>query len=206
MCHRTRLFPGLVLFTALVFASELPVRGELVLFDDEASFVEAFEGMDLELDEFSDLDNGYYANSIGRWIDEPTEYSLASTSIVGLSIEFSQVRTVLPKSMISFQSDSTTVRAIGATFGITDFSGNPIKGQIRILLQDGRSYTWDVADGSSFVGVIGVDESVTSLIVGAATNAPLVIAEGVLIGAVPSPAAWPLVLLSMVGVSRRRRS
>ncbi len=107
--------------------------------------------------------------------------------------------------MISLQSNTQLLTAIGATFGITDFSGNPITGQIRILLQDGQSFTWDVEDGSTFVGVIGVDESVTSLTVGAVANAPLVTVTGVLIGAVPSPAAWPLVLLPVLSLSSRRR-
>jgi len=205
MRHWTRSFPGLILFAVLVFGLVLPAQGDLVLFDDELSFTEAVEGIDLELDDFSDLIEGYYADPIRRWVSDPSEYSMASTSIVGLSAISSQVTTVLPKSMISLQSETGLLRAMGGTFSITDFTGSPITGQIRILLQDGQSFTWDVQDGSTFVGVIGIDDSVTSLTVGAATNAPLVTVTGVLIGAVPSPAAWPLVLMPLAGLSRRRR-
>lgn len=198
-------FPGLILFAALIFGLARPAHGALVLFDDELSFTEAIEGIDLELDDFSDLIEGYYADPIRRWVSDPSEYSLSSTSVVGLSAISTQVMTVLPKSMISLQSETGLLEAMGATFSITDFSGNPITGQIRILLQDGESFVWDVEGGSTFVGVVGIDEAVTSLTVGAAANAPLVTVTGVLIGAVPSPAAWPLVLLPMAGLSRRRR-
>ncbi|MBG84987.1 MAG: hypothetical protein CMJ40_10655 [Phycisphaerae bacterium] len=205
MRHWTRSFPGLALLAVLTMGLVPPAEGALLLFDDELAFTEAIEGFDLELDEFTDLIDGYYASPIRRWVDDPSEYSLSSTSVVGLSAMSSQVTTVLPKSMISLQSETGLFRAMGANFGITDFMGTPITGQIRIQLQDGESFTWDVEDGSTFVGVVGVEEPVLSLTVGAVANAPLVTVGGVLIAAVPSPAAWPLVLLPVAGLSRRRR-
>lgn len=208
MSHRTRSFPSLCLLAFLMLGFALPARGEIILFDDQADFLEALESLgsvDLELDEFSDLIDGYYADSIRRWVDDPSEYTISSTSIVGLSLGFDQITTVLPKSMISLESASQPFKAIGATFSITDFNGNPITSQMRIVLQDGESITLDVEGGSTFVGVIGSDEPILSLTVGAAANAPLVTVAGVLIANVPSPAAWPLVLLPIAGRSRRRR-
>lgn len=208
MFHRTRSCTSLCLLAFLMLGFALPARGEIILFDDRNDFLEALESLesvDLELDEFSDLIDGYYADSIRRWVDDPSEYTISSTSIVGLSVGFDQITTVLPKSMISLASASTPFKAIGADFTITDFSGNPLTSQLRIVLQDGQSITWDVDGGATFVGVIGSDEPILSLTVGAAANAPLVTVAGVLIANVPSPAAWSLILLPMMGVSRRRR-
>ncbi|GEM_PF-3351383 len=206
MLRWIRSSSSLCLLAFMAFGLVLPARGDFILFDDERSFLDALGGADLELDEFSDLVDGYYADPIRRWVDDPSEYTISSTSIVGLSAGLGQVTTVLPKSMISLESSSQSFRAMGANFAITDFAGNPITGQMRILLQDGESVTWNIEGGETFVGVIGVDESVMSLTVGAATNAPLVTATGVLIASVPAPAAWPLVLLPVVGISRRRRA
>ncbi len=76
MHHWKRSFPGLILFVVLVFGLVLQAHGELMLFDDELTFSEAIEGIDLELDEFSDLIEGYYAEPIRRWVNDPSEYSL----------------------------------------------------------------------------------------------------------------------------------
>ena len=79
MSHRTRSFPSLCLLAFLMLGFALPARGEIILFDDQADFLEALESLgsvDLELDEFSDLIDGYYADSIRRWVDDPNEYTI----------------------------------------------------------------------------------------------------------------------------------
>lgn len=206
MCSRIRLLLSISVLVVTPLLWARPAWGTLVLFDDEQEFMDALVDIQLEIDEFEDLLEGYYSNPIRRWVSNPEAYSIGSTSIVGLNVEFDQVTTVLPKSMISLQAEPGPFRAIGATFGITDINGNPISGEMRILLQDGESYIWDVMGGTTFVGVIGLDEPVTSLTVGAAANAPLVNISTVIISDIPSPAAWALLFLPMaMSFPRTRR-
>ncbi|MAT80647.1 MAG: hypothetical protein CMJ29_03250 [Phycisphaerae bacterium] len=181
------------------------VRSEaaLIVYDDRDAFIQALQGQQVNSDNFENLENGYYADPILRGEGTDFEYSLSSSSIVGLMAEDLLISTTLPKSVIQLASDSA--QAIGGEFTLTDFEGHPIHGDMRITLQDGTIITRSVTGSSVFIGVIGVGESVTSLSVGAAANAPL-LTVGSMVIAVPAAGTLPLLCLPMFCCGRSRRS
>ncbi|MEE2908070.1 MAG: hypothetical protein VX527_09605 [Planctomycetota bacterium] len=191
-----------LLLLCLVLFPVTPAQAEIILYDDRETFMEALFSQQAYLDNFENLANGYYADPIVRSPDTEFEYSLASSSIVGLMAEDLLVSTILPKSIIQLAANA--VQAIGGEFGLTDFEGTPIGGDLRITLQDGSVITRSISDSTVFIGVIGVGEDVTSLMVGAAANAPLVTVASIVV-AVPGPGALPVMLLTTLLIGRSRK-
>ena len=187
----------------LLLITFAPAQGELVLYEDREAFMEAILDQQVLLDNFENLENGYYADPIVRSEGTDFEYSLSSSSIVGLMAQDLLISTTLPKSVIELATGA--VQAIGGEFTLTDYEGLPIAGHLRITLQDGTVVTRSISDSTVFIGVLGVGESVTSLSVGATANAPLVTVGSMVIAA-PAAGVLPMAFIPVFFFSRVRRS
>ncbi|MCH2132881.1 MAG: hypothetical protein MK116_03930 [Phycisphaerales bacterium] len=205
MRRSTVLAQFLLIMTVLFLAFARPADAALLLFDDRDLFLQAVAEQPWIEDDFNGLDDGYDANPIFRFMETSFEYSLASSSPVGLMVLGDLISTVLPKSEIQFESQSGEIVALGGDFGLTDYNGVTTPGVLQIGLPDGSTISRAIDGVASFVGIVGVGETISSLSIGAEANLQLVTATSIVVAATPAPGALALFCLLPVGLRGSRR-
>ena len=203
--HIGNRIPQFLLVTLLLLGTALSAEGGLIIYTDRNEFMAALNDVEIMEDDFSDLEGEYYGNPIIRAEGTQFEYMLESTSIVGLLSIGDLISTLYPNSAIQISAGDSALRAIGGEFGLVDYNGVSDPGVLEIGLQDGSSYAFELNEGVMFFGVIGEVESITSLTVASASKTSLVTATAMVIGAIPAPSPLPLLILGVLGTTRRRR-
>ena len=184
-----------------------PSNAGLIIFTDKAAFLAGLSTDNIEVDLFSDLPNGYYANPIERSMGTPFGYTIAPSTGTGFVLDSGSLSTLLRFTDMELNMTPGAVRAFGADLSIQ----SPITGEgaaATLVIQEvgGAQYEVELGVGGGFVGVVATEGTLGKFVVGPAMSQWLMTVDNLTFSAVPAPAALSLLGISILlgSLSRRR--
>ena len=208
MNTHSKFFSTTICLMSAFYVWEIHANADLIVYDDEQSFVEAGMPEGIMSDGLADIADGSYAKPIRRHLSDDLEYAIASTSYVGLTVENEIISTLLPKSDLNFKRNTMSLQSIGGYFSLTNLAGILIGDVFELRLQDGESVLITIDSAPTFVGIVAVDEPLISFELGALSNPPLIQVESVLLSSkqLPTPSVLATLLMdTLLSIRSRRR-